>query len=253
MNQHDPNNPRNPNDPDNPSATPGGPAPGAGDPPPERPSPYAQHAHKAADRARTAAQDALGAARRLAGNPVAGIGAAHAGLGPDRVLGVAIVFALVAAIGLALAGGLLTRTIVLASMGGFGGMPGMGFNFGDFMLAIVTNLVGIIAAGAGVLMLAPMLGGRINPASSLLVAATAFLPLGIAALISALLGSLMANRFSMIVIMLLMLYGMCYLVLVLNAGLRHVGGVDERRAAYGTPTVLAFAAFVSWLVAWLFR
>jgi hypothetical protein len=219
---------------------------------PERPNPYAQHAQAAAGRARVAAQDALGAARRLAGNPVAGIGEAHMAIGADRVLGVAIVFALVAAIGLALAGSLLVRAMMGAMVGGFGALPGMGFDFGRFMMAILTNLVAIIAAGGGVLMLAPMLGGRISAPSALLVAATAFLPLGIAALLSALIGSLMSNRFGAILISLLMLYGMCYLVLVLNAGLRHVAGVDERRAAYGTPTVLAFAAFVSWLVAWLF-
>lgn len=219
---------------------------------PERPNPYAQHAQAAAGRARVAAQDALGAARRLAGNPVAGIGEAHMAIGADRVLGVAIVFALVAAIGLALAGSLLVRAMMGAMVGGFGALPGMGFDFGRFMMAILTNLVAIIAAGGGVLMLAPMLGGRISAPSALLVAATAFLPLGIAALLSALISSLMSNRFGAILISLLMLYGMCYLVLVLNAGLRHVAGVDERRAAYGTPTVLAFAAFVSWLVAWLF-
>jgi hypothetical protein len=56
----------------------------------------------------------------------------------------------------------------------------------------------------------------------------------------------------MIVIMLLMLYGMCYLVLVLNAGLRYVHEVAERRAAYGTPSVLAFAAFVIWLISQIF-
>lgn len=234
MTQHD----ENPNPP-----PPGG---------PDRGNPYAQHAQAAADRARVAAQDALGVARRLLGNPVGGIGPAHAGLSQDRALGVAVVFALVAAIGLALAGGMLMRSLVGAAMGAYGAMPGFGFNFGQFLKAVLVNLITIAAAGGGVLLFAPLLGGRTNPVSALLVSATAYLPLGIAALLAAILGWLFKSQFGAILVGLLMLYGLCYLVLTLNAGLRHVAGVDERRAALGTPTVLAFAMLVMWLVGRLF-
>lgn len=212
---------------------------------------YSQQAQAAADRAKAAAQDALGVSRRLVANPVAGIGEAHASLGQDRVLGVSIVFALVAAIGLALAGGLMVRVIVGTMAGGYPG-TGFGFDFGDFLQAIVLNLVAIIAAGGGVLLLAPMFGGRASAPSALFTAATAFLPLGIAALLAALVGGMLANRLGTIIAGLLMLYGACYLVLVLNAGLRQVAGIDERRAALATPSVLAFAALVSALIGWLF-
>lgn len=225
--------------------------PSGGEPP--RHNPYAQHAQVAAEKARAAAQDALGLARRLVMNPVAGIGEANAGLSAERTWGVAVIFALVAALGLAFAGGMLARVFMAAMLGGFGAMPGMGFDFGDFLKATVSNLVMIVAAGGGVLLLAPILGGRANPASALLVAATAFLPMGIAALAASLFGSVFSGNFAAIVIMLLMLYGICYLVLVLNAGLRQVHDVSERRAAYGTPSVLAFAAFVVWLIASILR
>lgn len=215
---------------------------------PERGNPYAQHAQAAADRAKVAAQDALGVARRLLGNPVGGIGPAHAGLTQDRALGVAVVFALVAAIGLALAGGSLVRSMLGAAMGAYGAMPGFGFDFGQFLKAVLGNLIMIAAAGGGVLLFAPLLGGRTNPVSALLVSATAYLPLGIAALLAAIIGWLFKSQFGAILVGLLMLYGLCYLVLTLNAGLRNVAAVDEGRAALGTPTVLAFAMLVMWLV-----
>lgn len=231
---------------------PQGPEPGPNEPRPPGASPYAQHAQAAADKAKAAAHDALTVARRLFTNPVAGLGSAHAGLTQDRVLGVAIVFAVLAAIGLALAGGLLARAVIATLMGMPGGMPGFGFRFGAFFQSLIQWLVMILAAGGGVVLFAPMLGGRSSLPSALLVSATAFLPLGVAALLAAILGSVFSNRFGMILVMLLMVYGLCYLVMVLNAGLRQVAGVEERKAAFGTPTVLAFAALVAGVIAWLF-
>lgn len=221
--------------------------PGGG--PPE--NPYQQRAKAAAAKAGLAAKDALAAARRLVTDPVNAIGTANAGLGQERVLGVAVIFALVAAIGLALAGGLIARAAVGAIMGAPGAIYGFSFGFGAFLKSVLIWLVTIIAAGGGVLLFAPLLGGRSSPASALLVAATAYLPLGIAALLSAIVGAIFTNRLGMILVMLLLLYGVCYLIIVLNAGLRRAAGVDERKAVFGTPTVLAFAILVSGLVSWL--
>lgn len=217
---------------------------------PDSSNPYARQAHAAADRAKAAAQDALGVSRRLLGNPVAGIGQAHASLGAERVLGVSIVFALIAAIGLALAGGLLVRAIMGGMMGGYG--AGFGFQFGAFLKSTLIYLVTIVAAGGGVLLLARPFGGSASAPSSLFVAATAFLPLGVASLLAAIIAGVLSNRLGMIIASLLMIYGACYLVLVLNAGLRQVASIDERRAAFATPSVLGFAAIVSALVGWLF-
>jgi hypothetical protein len=211
-----------------------------------RNNPYAQHAQAAADRARAAAQDAMGAARRLITNPAGTIGDAHASLGGDRLLGVAIVFALVAALCLALAGGSLSRAIMGAMLGGYGG--GFSFQFGAFLKATLMNLIGIAAVGGAILIVAPLLGGRANPASSLFTAATAVLPLALAALLAAIVGSILKNQLGGLLVMLLMLYGVCYLIMVLNAGLRQVAGINESRAALGTPTVLAIAMLVMWLI-----
>lgn len=211
-----------------------------------RPNPYAQHAQAAAERAKAAAQDALGAARRLITNPAGSIGDAHAGLGGDRILGVAIVFAVVAALCLAFASGSLSRALMGAMMGGYGG--GISFHFGAFLKASLMNLIGIAAVGGGILIMAPLLGGRSNPASALFTAATAILPLALASLLATLIGSILKNQLGGLIVMLLMLYGLCYLIMVLNAGLRQVAGINESRAALGTPTVLAIAMLVMWLV-----
>ncbi|MFB9066805.1 YIP1 family protein [Pseudofulvimonas gallinarii] len=211
-----------------------------------RNNPYAQHAQAAAVRAKAAAQDALGAARRLITNPAGTIGDAHASLGGERLLGVAIVFAVVAALCIALAS---TRTMgmLMYAMG----MGGTGV--GAFFKAMLNALIGIVAVGGGVLIMAPLLGGRANPASALFIAATAVLPMAIASVLAWLVGMLLQNQLGGILAMLLMLYGFSYLIMVLNAGLRQVCGVNESRAALGTPTVLAIAMLVMWLWGQLMR
>lgn len=206
-----------------------------------RANPYAQHAQAAAERARAAAQDALGAARRLVTNPAGSIGEAHASLGGERLLGVAIVFAVVAAVCFGLASSRAMAGLMYM-MGAYGS------GVGAFFKAVLSSLIGIVAVGGGILIMAPLLGGRANPASSLFIAATAMLPLALAMLLAWIVGSVLRNQLGFILGMMLMLYGLCYLVMVLNAGLRQVVGIDERRAALGTPTVLAIAMLVMWLV-----
>ncbi len=211
-----------------------------------RHNPYAQHAQAAAGRAKAAAQDALGAARRLITNPAGSIGDAHASLGGERLLGVAIVFAVVAALCIALAS---TR-----SLGMFMYALGMGGSgVGAFFKAALNSLIGIVAIGGGILIMAPLLGGRSNPASALFIAATAVLPLALASVLAWLVGMVLQNQLGAILAMLLMLYGFCYLIMVLNAGLRQVCGINESRAALGTPTVLAIAMLVMWLWGQLMR
>ena len=101
--------------------------------------------------------------------------------------------------------------------------------------------------------MAPLLGGRSNPASALFIAATAVLPLALASVLAWLVGMVLQNQLGAILAMLLMLYGFCYLIMVLNAGLRQVCGINESRAALGTPTVLAIAMLVMWLWGQLMR
>ncbi|MFA7542354.1 MAG: hypothetical protein WCZ02_09755, partial [Lysobacterales bacterium] len=150
---------------------------------------------------------------------------------------------------MALAGSLLLRAFMGAMMGGFA-MAGS-FHFGVFLKNVLIHLLTIGGAGIGVWLLAPVFGGRSTLQSGLFVGATAFLPLGLAALAAAIIGSILGNRLGMILIGLLMIFGLCYLVMVLNAGLRQIAMVDERRAALATPTVLSVAAIVSWLAGWL--
>lgn len=208
----------------------------------------AQRAAEAAEQARTALQDALATFKGMMLNPVAGLGAAHAGLEEKRVLGVGVVFAVLAALGIALAGGLLVTGLMQMMMG-----MGMrtGFQFGAFVRSFISTLGGIAACAAVIYTVAPMFGGRAKLGPSAFIAGATFLPWGIAVLLGSFIGAILSNRLGMILVSLLAVFGLCFLILILNAGFRQIAGLDERRAALATPTTLAATSIVILLIGWL--
>lgn len=214
----------------------------------ETASEAAQRAAEAAEQAKTALQDALATFKGMMLNPVAGLGAAHAGLEEKRVLGVGVVFAVLAALGIALAGGLLVTGMMQMMMG-----MGMrtGFQFGAFVRSFISTLGGIAACGAVIYALAPMFGGRAKLGPSAFIAGATFLPWGIAMLLGSFIGAIFSNRLGMILVSLLVVFGLCFLILILNAGFRQIAGLDERRAALATPTTLAATSIVVMLIGWL--
>lgn len=209
-----------------------------------------QRASEAAEQAKTAATDSLNAFKSMMLNPVAGLGATHNSLDEKRVLGVGVVFGVIAAVGMALAG-----AILLAGLGQM--MMGMGmrtgFQFGTFFRALISNLVGIAACAGSIYMLAPVFGGRAKPGSSAFIAGATFLPWGIALFLGAIIGAILSNRLGMILVSLLAIFGLCYLIQILNAGFRQIAGLDERRAAMATPSTLAVTAIIIMLIGWLLR
>jgi hypothetical protein len=208
----------------------------------------AQRAAEAAEHAKTALQDALATFKGMMLNPVAGLGAAHAGIEEKRVLGVGVVFAVLAALGIALAGGLLVTGMMQMMMG-----MGMrtGFQFGAFVRSFISTLGGIAACGAVIYALAPVFGGRAKLGPSAFIAGATFLPWGIAMLLGSFIGAILSNRLGMILISVLVVFGLCFLILILNAGFRQIAGLDERRAALATPTTLAATSIVIMLIGWL--
>lgn len=204
----------------------------------------------AADRIGAILREASRTAGRLLRDPVGGLAEAHALIARDRVLGISIVFAIVAAIGLALAGGLIIRALLGGIATRYG--AGFGFDFAAFLRSMLVHLVTILGAAGGVLMLARTSAGAVSGASALFIAAASFLPLGLAALTASIIAAILPNRFGMFVASLLMLFGACYLVLVLNAGLRRIAMIDERRAAFATAGALAVALIVGSIIGWMF-
>jgi hypothetical protein len=190
------------------------------------------------------------AGRALLRDPVAGIGIVHAGIARERLFAISAVFALVAAAGLALAGGLMIR----AMLGGIATAYGAGFGFdaGAFLRSTLVYLLTILAAGGGVLVVARAAPTAIAGSSAVFIAAAAFLPAGLASLAGALIAAVLHGRLGMYVASLLLLAGGCYLVMVLNAGLRRVAMMDESRAAPTTVGVLAIALTAGSLVASIF-
>lgn len=190
------------------------------------------------------------AAGQLLRDPVAGLGRVHAEIAPERRRVIGGVFALVAAIGLSLAGGLMIRAL-------FGGIAtaygaGFGFDFAAFVRGTLVYLVTIFAGAGGVLVVAGTARAAITGSSAVFVAGAAFLPAGVASLAGALVAALLPTRIGMYLASLLLLAGACYVVLVLNAGLRRIVMMDERRAAPSTVAVLAVALTCGSIVSWIF-
>lgn len=242
-----PNTP--PEDPKQPEPTPSTAEPVTPTPPPPPPasdsSETTRRDNDAAERAKSAARDAMGVFKTTMVNPVAGIGAAHSGLGEPRALGVGVVFALAAALGMALAGSVLTLRLLAGYPGG------VNFEFADFFRSLISSLIGIAACAAAVYVLAPMFGGKTRPGSSVFIAGSAFLPWGLALFAASIIGAILSNRLGMILIGLLLIFAACYLILILNAGYRQIAGLDERRAAIATPSTLAATAAIVGLIGWL--
>lgn len=220
----------------------------------EKPESSAETTHdragEAAEQARTAAMDSLNAFKGMMLNPVAGLGATHDSLDDKRVLGVGVVFGLVAAFGMALAGAILVTGLAQMMMG-----MGIrtGFQFGTFFRGLIANLVGITACAGSIYMLAPVFGGRAKLGSSAFIAGATFLPWGLALFLGAIIGAILSNRLGMILVSLLVIFGLCYLIQILNAGFRQIAGLDEHRAAMATPSTLAVTAIIIMLIGWLLR
>lgn len=217
---------------------------------PQEPSAAAIRAQKAADQAKAAARDAWQAFGNLFSDPVGHLSPAYESLGDKRALGVGAVFGVIAAFGMALASGVLMGTLMHIMIGATGA-PGL--HIGVWLSSFIAYLFGIAAGAAAVYLLTPIFGGRAKLGSSVYVSGSTFLPLGLAMFLAAIISWILSNRLGVILVSLLIIVGLCFTVLILNAGLRHIGGLNERRASLCTPAVLAAAGATTILINWLLR
>jgi hypothetical protein len=183
----------------------------------------------------TSAKDALGAVSALALNPVGGLSPAYTALGPTRALGagaaLCVIFALLGALGT------MIGSEQFMMMFGFGAIDSNWF--GLFIRTLFSLLVlpaAMVAASFGS---RKVLSGNGPVATDLFTVGAALTPLGIALLLSSLLG-LGNYKFSM----LLMLFASTYLVLMLFAGLTRLGGLTEKAAAPAVPIVFVLSVYI---------
>jgi hypothetical protein len=184
----------------------------------------------------SSAGDAFASMSAIIMNPVGGLAPAFEKIGADRGLfaGIAlgVVFALVAALGTVIGTGQVLSMIGL--MMGYGES-----GFGMFIRAFIGFLVlpaAMIAASFGA---RKVFGGSGPLGADGFTVGAALTPLGIAILLSSLLG---VGNYE--IAMLLMLFAMTYLVLMLYAGLTRLGGLTERAGAPAVPIVFVVSLYI---------
>lgn len=197
-----------------------------------------QLASEVGQRIATSSADALAALRGLAIDPLSGLAAAYTAMGDARAqaagIALAVFFALAAAIGVSLGarralGGLLS----LAGGQGFSGFLKLAVVFLIFPAAMTA----IAFAVRKVLRATPPVGADVFTCGA------AVSPLGIALLVSGLLG---AANFE--IVALLLMFAWTYLLLMLFAGMTRVGGLTEKAAAPTLPVLLILTAWLSKVV-----
>ena len=188
----------------------------------------------AADKMKAASTDAMGAFKTFASNPVGGLAPAYESLGPNRALGVGITFGVVFAL-CALFG---MYRFVSAMFGGFGGGGGVGAGgFLRLIVIAVVPFVSVFGASAGVRMI---FGGSGSFGSDSFMAGASLLPIGIVALLAALLGPSNYN-----VVTSVALFAGCFTVLMLFAGLTRICKISERAATLAVPLIVAVSLWLS--------
>jgi hypothetical protein len=183
---------------------------------------------------RASSRDAARAVNSFGIDPVGGLGAAFARLGPERAAGAGIIlctgFALTAALGCTL--GIRRWFGFWAELAGVGGA-------GTFFKSALALLVPPAALIAAILATGKVLRASGHLAGSVFVAGAALAPIGLATFLGGLLG--LGN---LEVALVLQIAAFTYLVLLLYAGLTSVGGVSSRAAA---PAVVAIVVLTGWL------
>ncbi len=183
-------------------------------------------------KAKAGLQDAWTVMRRLAVNPVGGIGEAHAALGEQRAFIVGIVF------------GIFVDLCVMFLFTG-GGVPGMNrrrssdLSVEMVLKSLLMGAVPLVSFALATLILRKIcrVGGSWK--SDVFVAGASLLPLGVDALIVRLAGPL-----NVILILPVQVFAACLLVLVLYRGLTQVAKIPEVPATWGVPATIVIAGVI---------
>ena len=193
------------------------------------------------DQIGASAKDAWSAVTSLIVNPVGGLGPAYTSLGPTRAMGagaaLAVVFALLAAFGMANSPSSVMGVLFIF------GTAGMGFGFDPSFFAIfIKAFLGFLVLAAALAGAAfgarKVASGQAPIAADVFTAGAALTPTGIAMFLSSLL------KGSPEIGAILMMFAMAYLILMLFAGLTRAGGISEKAAAPAVPIVLIVALYV---------
>lgn len=186
-----------------------------------------QAATELTKKVKTASKDATQALKTFATNPVGGLPVAFEGLGPSRAMGVGLVFAA--------ASTLLVFIGVYLSLPSFV-KPDIGDSF-KFLVFGVVPFASILAASAAT---RKMFGGTGSFGGDSLIAGASLLPFGFLVFVSGVLG--LAN---LEVTALLVIFALCYSILILYTGCTRISGVPESKAAFAVPVMIIVSGWLT--------
>jgi hypothetical protein len=186
-----------------------------------------QTAAEISTKVRTASKDATQALKRFAANPVGGLPAAFEGLGESRAMRVGLVFGAAA--------------ILLVFVGVYMSLPSfMKPEIGDtfkFLFFGAVPFASIFAASAAT---RKVFGGAGSFGGDSMIAGAALLPFGFLVFVSGVLG--LAN---LEVTALLVIFALCYAILILYTGCTRVSGVSESKAAFAVPVMIIVSGWLT--------
>lgn len=167
-----------------------------------------------------ASRDATKAFKTFATNPVGGLPVAFSELGPPRALGVGVVFAVV--------------SILCVFIGVYISMPVFSRpDFGDSLKFILFGAVPFLSLLAASTATRKVFRGEGSVHGDCFIAGAALLPFGFLVLVSGVLG--FAN---LEIAALLVVFALCYGILMLYTGVTRISGVSDSRAAFAVPVMI---------------
>ena len=179
---------------------------------------------------KAASRDATAAFKTFATNPVGGLPAAFADLGPTRAVGVGIVFAIVSILSMFVG--------IYISLPAFS-KPDIGDSIKFILFGAVPFLSLLAAAGAT----RKIFGGKGNYQGDCFIAGAALLPYGLLILLTGLLG--FAN---LEISLLLLVFALCYGILMLYTGITTISLVSESRAAFAVPVMIIVSFWLTKII-----
>lgn len=181
-------------------------------------------------RVKEASRDATKAFKTFATNPVGGLPVAFAELGPARALGVGIVFAVF--------------SILCVFIGVYIALPSFAKpELGDSLKFILFGAVPFFSLFAASAATRKVFGGKGSLHGDGFIAGAALLPFGFLVLISSLLG--LAN---LEIAALLVVFALCYGILMLYTGVTRISLVSESRAAFAVPVMIIVSFWLTKII-----
>jgi hypothetical protein len=177
-----------------------------------------------------ASRDATKAFKTFAMNPVGGLPVAFAELGLPRALGVGIVFAVF--------------SIVCVFIGVYIALPSFSKpDLGDSIKFLFFGAVPFLSLFAASAATRKVFGGKGSFHGDCFIAGAALLPFGFLIFLSSLLG--LAN---LEIAVLLLVFALCYGILMLYTGVTRISLVSESRAAFAVPVMIIVSFWLTKII-----